>query len=51
MTFNDLKRLLVTFWPNKMVKPNTDSESWDNFTQTRAFGFLNFLLLNLKELH
>ena len=51
MTCNDLKRLIVTFWPNKMAKPNTDLESWDNFTPTHSFGFLNFSFLNFKELH
>ena len=51
MTCNDLKRLIVTFWPNKKAKPNTVLESWENFTQTHSFGFVNFSLLNLKELH
>ena len=44
--FNDLKRLIVTFWPKKMAKPNTDSESWDNFTQTPSFGCFIFYLHN-----
>ena len=51
MTFNDLKRLIVTFWPHKTAKLNPDSESWDNFTQLPVFGIFNFPFLNLKELH
>ena len=27
MTFNDLKRLIVTFWPKKMAQPSTDLKS------------------------
>ena len=48
MTFNDLKRFIVTFRPNKTAKPSTDSESWGNFTQIPSFGFFNLSLLNLK---
>jgi len=34
MTCNDLKRPIVTFWPNKMAKPNTDLESWLRIPET-----------------
>ena len=50
MTFNDLKRVIVTFWPHKMAKQNIDSDSTWNLGLTSSFKILKFNQKNFKTL-